>query len=212
MRPPEQLQAWSLPAPLSQQYLRRHVRPARAWRLRREPRAGPPPVPKPRPPAARARRPARAAGRDETAALPRRLRSRQGPQRTPPSHPAPFPGQRRQHQQPPWLAVRRRPGRDRFHPGIRRRRGCRFCRDNACGRLACWRPGFTTFDARQAPPNRPRQRRHHDFFRASRALISCGTTSKRSPTTPKSAISKIGASESLLMATIVFAVCMPARC
>ena len=104
------------------------------------------------------------------------------------------------------------PGGDRFHPGIRRRPGCRFRRDNACGRLASWGPGFTTFDARQAPPNRPRQRCHHDFFRASRALISCGTTSKRSPTTPKSAISKIGASESLLMATIVFAVCMPARC
>ena len=34
----------------------------------------------------------------------------------------------------------------------------------------------------------------------------------RSPTTPKSTSSKIGASSSLLTATIVFEVCMPARC
>ena len=50
------------------------------------------------------------------------------------------------------------------------------------------------------------------FFFASIAPISWGTTVKRSPTTPKSAISKIGASASLLIATIVLAVCMPARC
>ncbi len=42
--------------------------------------------------------------------------------------------------------------------------------------------------------------------------VSCGATSNRSPTTPKSASSKIGASGSLLMATIVLDVCMPARC
>lgn len=39
-----------------------------------------------------------------------------------------------------------------------------------------------------------------------------GTTLNRSPTTPKSASSKIGASASLFTATIVFEVCMPARC
>ena len=44
------------------------------------------------------------------------------------------------------------------------------------------------------------------------ARRSCGTTLNRSPTTPKSARSKIGASASLLTATIVFDVCMPARC
>lgn len=49
-------------------------------------------------------------------------------------------------------------------------------------------------------------------FRADSELISCGTTWNRSPTTPKSAISKIGASGSLLIATMVLAVCMPARC
>ena len=47
---------------------------------------------------------------------------------------------------------------------------------------------------------------------ASIADTSCGTTVKTSPTTPKSAISKIGASASLLTAMMVFAVCMPARC
>jgi hypothetical protein len=42
--------------------------------------------------------------------------------------------------------------------------------------------------------------------------VSWGATWNRSPTTPKSASSKIGASASLLIATIVFEVCMPARC
>ena len=48
--------------------------------------------------------------------------------------------------------------------------------------------------------------------RASSSAINAGTTVNTSPTTPKSATSKIGASASLLMATIVPAVCMPARC
>ncbi len=51
-----------------------------------------------------------------------------------------------------------------------------------------------------------------DFFWASSALMSCGTTVNRSPTIPKSAISKMGASGFLSIATIVRAVCMPARC
>src|SRR5262249_11978289 len=42
--------------------------------------------------------------------------------------------------------------------------------------------------------------------------VSCGTTLNRSPTTPKSASSKIGASGSLLITMMVFEVCMPARC
>lgn len=50
------------------------------------------------------------------------------------------------------------------------------------------------------------------FRRASRAWMSAGTTVNTSPTTPKSAISKMGASASWLMATMVLAVCMPARC
>jgi len=49
-------------------------------------------------------------------------------------------------------------------------------------------------------------------FRACRAAISCGTTVKTSPTTPKSAMSKMGASPSLFTATIVLAVCIPALC
>src|SRR6476620_290225 len=44
------------------------------------------------------------------------------------------------------------------------------------------------------------------------ASVACGRTAKRSPTTPKSTSSKIGASLSLLTATIVLDVCMPARC
>ena len=42
--------------------------------------------------------------------------------------------------------------------------------------------------------------------------VSAGTTVNRSPTTPKSAKEKIGASGSLLMATMYCEVCMPARC
>ena len=49
-------------------------------------------------------------------------------------------------------------------------------------------------------------------LRALTASVSAGATVKRSPTTPKVAISKIGASLSLLIAMIVFEVCMPARC
>ena len=49
-------------------------------------------------------------------------------------------------------------------------------------------------------------------LRAVICSVAAGTTVFRSPTIPKSASSKIGASGSLLMATIVFEVCMPARC
>ena len=44
------------------------------------------------------------------------------------------------------------------------------------------------------------------------SAVACGSTVNRSPTTPKSTSSKIGASSSLLTATIVLEVCMPARC
>jgi hypothetical protein len=47
---------------------------------------------------------------------------------------------------------------------------------------------------------------------ASMSFSSSGTMVKRSPTIPMSATSKIGASESLLMATIVRASLMPVRC
>src|SRR6266508_358053 len=63
-----------------------------------------------------------------------------------------------------------------------------------------------------------RTRRAHHPARRPHALrlrtssIACGTTLNRSPTTPKSASSKMGASPSLLTATIVLDVCMPARC
>src|SRR5215467_9087753 len=48
--------------------------------------------------------------------------------------------------------------------------------------------------------------------RFSISSTSCGTTLNRSPTTPKSASSKMGASGSLFTTMIVFDVCMPARC
>src|SRR3569833_2372496 len=58
---------------------------------------------------------------------------------------------------------------------------------------------------------RPEGRRS-DYLRFLISSVSCGATWNRSPTTPLSTSSKIGASESLLMATIVLEVCMPARC
>ena len=61
--------------------------------------------------------------------------------------------------------------------------------------------------------------RRRDSRRASRALrrsrtsrVSSGTISFRSPTTPRSAYSKIGACGSLLIATIVPEPCMPTLC
>ncbi|SDS18534.1 hypothetical protein SAMN04489719_1738 [Agrococcus carbonis] len=87
------------------------------------------------------------------------------------------------------------------------------------GRGARRRPGLAAGRARQAAPQRDRRARaralprdHRYAFRASSAAITCGTIVNRSPTTPRSAISKIGAFASLSIATIVFAVCMPARC
>ncbi len=58
----------------------------------------------------------------------------------------------------------------------------------------------------------PRDPRGTQPLRLAMASCSCGATLNRSPTTPKSAISKIGASGSLFTATIVFDVCIPARC
>ena len=50
------------------------------------------------------------------------------------------------------------------------------------------------------------------YLRASISEMTSGTRSNRSPMIPKSAMSKIGASSSLLIATMVPAVCMPTRC
>ncbi len=49
-------------------------------------------------------------------------------------------------------------------------------------------------------------------LRLATSSVACGSTLCRSPTTPKSTSSKIGASSSLLTATMVFEVCIPARC
>ena len=137
VRWPEQLQVASLPALLlSPQHLQQHLRPAWAWRLRREPRTGPPLIAEPRPRAARARRPARAAGHGEAAPRPPRLRALRGPERTKP-HRVPFPGQQRGQRVRRPLARRRSiprrkqtptglpllPGQSVRAPGLLRARG-----------------------------------------------------------------------------------------
>src|SRR5687767_7141263 len=70
-------------------------------------------------------------------------------------------------------------------------------------------------DTRERPEPRLGAFFGRSAFQPLRLVISsvaCGNTVLRSPTTPKSTSSKIGASSSLLTATIVFDVCMPARC
>ncbi|SDS55510.1 hypothetical protein SAMN04489721_1515 [Agromyces flavus] len=80
-------------------------------------------------------------------------------------------------------------------------------------------PGASTAGGQGSPPRRRgsplrrfRTAATGQRFRSTSALISCGTTVKTSPTTPKSATSKIGASGSLLIATMFLAVCIPALC
>ena len=51
-----------------------------------------------------------------------------------------------------------------------------------------------------------------DHFNFLTSAVIAGSTSNRSPAIPKSAFEKIGASSSLLMATIYLEVDMPARC
>ena len=52
----------------------------------------------------------------------------------------------------------------------------------------------------------------HEPFRALTSSVSFGTTTCTSPTTPRSENSKIGAFESLLIATITPELCMPTLC
>ncbi len=52
----------------------------------------------------------------------------------------------------------------------------------------------------------------HEALRALTSSVSFGTTSCTSPTTPRSENSKIGAFESLLIATITPELCMPTLC
>ncbi len=100
--------------------------------------------------------------------------------------------------------------RHRVRHRLRGRTGLRFRCGRVDGHRISGRPGLSTRHARQTASQHPR--RHGYFFRASRAAITCGTTANTSPTMPKSATSKIGASGSLLIATMFFDVCMPARC
>jgi hypothetical protein len=68
-------------------------------------------------------------------------------------------------------------------------------------------PGRSRPDAGRASPGRAFQPRRRVI-----SSVSAGTTLNKSPTMPKSARSKIGASGSLLIAAMTLEVCMPARC
>lgn len=85
-------------------------------------------------------------------------------------------------------------------------------RGNGCGFNCwlCWRVGV--FDGQRLPSDHATFRHRYQLLRVLSSSTTLGRTSNRSPTTPKSATSKIGASSSLLIATMVLAVCMPARC
>ena len=72
-----------------------------------------------------------------------------------------------------------------------------------------WPPGRRT--RRQRPERGSTGHRRQQLY-SFNALISAGTTSNRSPTIPKSATSKIGASGSLLTATMTPEPFMPTRC
>ena len=90
-------------------------------------------------------------------------------------------------------------------------RWCVAAAGGRCGSAA----GDLTTDARTPPAGGPGAfvvRRAGQPLRAVICSVAAGSTECRSPTTPKSTSSKIGASGSLLTATIVFEVCMPARC
>jgi GNAT superfamily N-acetyltransferase len=68
--------------------------------------------------------------------------------------------------------------------------------------------------ARSDMSRAPRRRRHaaYEPLRSFTSAVSCGTIVCRSPTTPKSLKSKIGALASLLIATITWELCMPTLC
>ena len=137
-----------------------------------------------------------------------------GPGRPAGRPPAPAPAQRRRHARAPArrpARQRARPERQRgpaaiastgaaapARPGARERRRARRARPRPCPRAA-WRD----YPPALAPAGQP--------FRRRISATACGRTVNRSPTTPKSAISKIGASGSELIATIVPDACMPPR-
>ncbi len=63
-----------------------------------------------------------------------------------------------------------------------------------------------------APPPKGRGKALTPYFAAAIFAVSSGTRVNRSPTRPMSATWKIGASSSLLIATMIFESFMPARC
>ena len=100
-------------------------------------------------------------------------------------------------------------GRPRIRHGhartaLRRRRE-RRCRD------ATWKSKRRKSSRSRLPKISCRNSERY-FFDSSMSFSSSGTIVKRSPTNPRSATSKIGASASLLIATIVRASLMPVRC
>src|SRR5699024_349126 len=68
------------------------------------------------------------------------------------------------------------------------------------------------FNGKRTPPDHATFRHRYQLLRVEISSTIWGKTSNKSPTTPKSATSKIGASSALLMARIVLAVCIPAKC
>jgi hypothetical protein len=112
-----------------------------------------------------------------------------------------------------WVPVReRRPSRacrqaGRSYGPVRRLGGAASVVLRAAGSWPAWltRPG---------PTRRCWTGRDSEIHPRRRTIssVSAGTTLNRSPTMPKSARSKIGASGSLLTAAMTLDVCMPARC
>src|SRR4051794_29575333 len=98
--------------------------------------------------------------------------------------------------------VQRRRVADDLEPGAHRLDGLREHRRRR--RMVEVRPALRHGPASLRAADQP--------FRATISRVRTGSTWCRSPTTPKSTSSKIGASGSLLTATIVLEVCIPARC
>ena len=114
---------------------------------------------------------------------------------------------RRARPTPPGRPGRRRPGRSGGGPA-RSGAGCGRHRRRPSDAALAWRRIQTCFTIEVPDPAAPGA----DQPRAFSASISFGTTLWTSPTTPRSATEKIGASRSLLMATMFFEPFIPTRC
>lgn len=93
---------------------------------------------------------------------------------------------------------------------------CRPSRRNGRSAPAPTKPGNPGPQEPRAPKNQgtriPKAPGPQIYLRFFSSSVACGATLNRSPTTPKSAISKMEASSSLFTATMVLEVCIPALC